>query len=130
MQLLPSQRYLRAWTCIHTDIPSKTWTGNGTDNRSRVWVSGVRNPYRVALKPDSIGPGPGTLDRQQHLAGLEEVRLIPVPSEISSDCGVTVRFLRTDLEKARALLTEVGDDLEGMYILSDGRWEAIFEATD
>ena len=38
-------------------------------------------------------------------AGLEAVRLVPVPSQVSSDCGVTVRFLRGDLDRAPASVT-------------------------
>jgi glucose/arabinose dehydrogenase len=33
------------------------WTGSGADHRSRIWVSGLRNPYRFALLPDSPPPG-------------------------------------------------------------------------
>ncbi len=33
------------------------WTGNGQDLRSRVWVYGVRNPFRFAIQPDSGKPG-------------------------------------------------------------------------
>jgi hypothetical protein len=47
-------------------------------------------------------------------AGLEMVRLIPVPSQVSSDCGVTVRFLIADLE--------------GIYRGKDGGWETIYAA--
>jgi glucose/arabinose dehydrogenase len=35
------------------------WTGNGADIRSRVWMSGLRNPFRFRIRPGS--PGPGTL---------------------------------------------------------------------
>ena len=28
------------------------WTGDGDDNASRVWYSGLRNPYRFAVAPD------------------------------------------------------------------------------
>ena len=60
-------------------------------------------------------------------AGFEKVRLIPVPSQISSDCGVTVRFLMSDMEKARELLNLLKDDLEGIFHRSGDRWETIFE---
>ena len=55
-------------------------------------------------------------------AGLEDIRLIPVPSRISSDCGVTVRFLLSDLENVRKLLEGLRDDLEGFFTQSDGKW--------
>lgn len=59
--------------------------------------------------------------------GLEQVRLVPVPSQVSSDCGVTVRFLSADLDRARELLLEaLGDDLEGIYTGSGGGWETVF----
>jgi hypothetical protein len=61
-------------------------------------------------------------------AGLEKVRLIPVPSQISSDCGVTVRFLMTDMERARELLDQLKDDLEGIYRRTGDRWETLFQA--
>ncbi len=32
------------------------WTGNGQDVASRVWVSGLRNPFRFALRPGSKSP--------------------------------------------------------------------------
>jgi hypothetical protein len=56
-------------------------------------------------------------------AGLEAVRLVPVPSQVSSDCGVTVRFLRGDLDRARATLAGLGDDLEGFFLGIPGGWE-------
>ena len=34
-------------------------------------------------------------------AGIEGVRLVPVPSQISSDCGVTVRLRAADVISAR-----------------------------
>ncbi len=43
-------------------LPSNPhWTGNGADNRSRVWANGLRNPFRCSVKPGSGGSGPGTL---------------------------------------------------------------------
>jgi len=35
------------------------WTGSGLDRQSRVWVTGLRNPFRFCVKPGS--PGAGTL---------------------------------------------------------------------
>jgi glucose/arabinose dehydrogenase len=35
------------------------WTGNGADAASRVWASGVRNPFRIGVRPGS--PAPGTI---------------------------------------------------------------------
>ena len=56
-------------------------------------------------------------------AELESVRLVPVPSQVSSDCGVTVRFLRGDLDRARSILAGLGDDLEGFFLGTPGGWE-------
>jgi hypothetical protein len=63
-------------------------------------------------------------------AGFEKIRLIPVPSQISSDCGVTVRFLMADLERARELLDQLKGDLEGIYHRAGDGWETIFEVGD
>ena len=63
-------------------------------------------------------------------AGLAKVRLVPVPSQISSDCGVTVRFLQGDMERARELLKTLSSDLEGIYTQAGKNWKAVFEADD
>ena len=57
--------------------------------------------------------------------GLPGVRLVPVPSEVSSDCGVTIRFLAADAPRAAALLQEsLSEDLEGVFVQTDaGAWE-------
>ena len=56
-------------------------------------------------------------------AGLESVRLVPVPSQVSSDCGVTVRFLGADLDRARTALAGLGEDLEGFFLGTAEGWE-------
>lgn len=61
-------------------------------------------------------------------AGLEMVRLIPVPSQVSSDCGVTVRFLIADLERARELMKSLEHDLEGIYAGTGREWDIVYEA--
>jgi len=33
------------------------WTGTASDNASRVWALGLRNPFRFCIKPGSPGPG-------------------------------------------------------------------------
>ncbi len=41
-------------------LPSNPyWTGDAAAKRSKIWVNGLRNPYRFAVDPDS--PAPGTL---------------------------------------------------------------------
>ena len=60
-------------------------------------------------------------------AGLDKVRLVPVPSQVSSDCGVTVRFLSVDMDKAREILQEaLEDDLEGIYNGAGESWDIVF----
>jgi len=49
-------------------------------------------------------------------AGLA-CKLIPVPRELSSDCGVALRFAWPDQEKVQAILKEVGLDTAGIYPL-------------
>ena len=55
-------------------------------------------------------------------AGVAAVRLVPVPSQVSSDCGVTVRFAAADVARAAALLRPLEDDLQGIFVESGGSW--------
>ena len=55
-------------------------------------------------------------------AGFAGVRLVPVPSQISSDCGVTVRFAAADIAHAAELLRPLEDDLQGIFVESAGGW--------
>jgi hypothetical protein len=55
-------------------------------------------------------------------AGLAGVRLVPVPSQVSSDCGVTVRFAAADAARAAELLRQLADDLQGLYVEAPGGW--------
>ena len=57
-------------------------------------------------------------------AGLQGVRLVPVPSQVSSDCGVTVRFTAGDAARAAELLRPLADDLQGLFVESGGGWVA------
>jgi glucose/arabinose dehydrogenase len=56
-------KILRIDPATGSGLPSNPyWTGNGQDNRSRVWVSGLRNPFRFAIRPGpGDGSGPGEL---------------------------------------------------------------------
>lgn len=56
-------------------------------------------------------------------AGVADVRLIPVPSQVSSDCGVTVRFAAAQAARAAELLRPLEDDLQGIFVESGGGWE-------
>ena len=42
-------------------------------------------------------------------------KLIPVPRQLSSDCGVCVRVLRYDREAARQALQEAQVEIEGIH---------------
>ena len=55
-------------------------------------------------------------------AGFAEVRLVPVPSQVSSDCGVTVRFAAADAARAAELLRPLEDDLQGIFVENNGGW--------
>jgi len=55
-------------------------------------------------------------------AGVAGVRLVPVPSQVSSDCGVTVRFAAADAARAAVLLHALEDDLQGIFVENAGGW--------
>ena len=55
-------------------------------------------------------------------AGFASVRLVPVPSQVSSDCGVTVRFAAADVARAAELLRTLEDDLQGIFVESKQGW--------
>jgi hypothetical protein len=42
-------------------------------------------------------------------------KMIPVPRQISSDCGVCVRILQSDLEAARQVVQAAGVEIEGVH---------------
>ncbi len=42
-------------------------------------------------------------------------KLIPVPRQLSSDCGVCVRVARSDREMAQAVLEAAGLELDGVH---------------
>jgi hypothetical protein len=50
-------------------------------------------------------------------AGLT-VKLIPVPRELSSDCGIALRFLWEEREAVEDALDAVGLELAGVHRLS------------
>jgi hypothetical protein len=43
------------------------------------------------------------------------VKLIPVPRQISSDCGVCLRFPQDQEAQVRTILQDAGVDLQGIY---------------
>lgn len=48
-------------------------------------------------------------------AGLE-TKLIPVPRQLSSDCGVCVRIPWSEMDRVRELLEENRCEFEGVYV--------------
>ena len=50
-----------------------------------------------------------------------ECKLIPVPRQLSSDCGVCVRVRTADRQAAQKALNEVGLEIEGMHNIREGR---------
>jgi hypothetical protein len=83
-------------------------------------VSGATGAFGIAtfqsthavLKAESLLKG----------AGLAGVRLVPVPSQVSSDCGVTVRFAAADAARAVELLRPLENDLQGIFVEGAGGW--------
>ncbi|NLG49863.1 MAG: DUF3343 domain-containing protein [Chloroflexi bacterium] len=45
------------------------------------------------------------------------IKLIPTPRELSSDCGVALRFDREQTETVQALLRDAGVEVAGIYDL-------------
>ncbi len=61
------------------------------------------------------------LKAEKLLKGLGlRVKLIPVPRQISSNCGISVRFDCDDLEKVRQAVAGLAEDLEGIFRQAEG----------
>ena len=45
------------------------------------------------------------------------VKLIPVPRELSSSCGISLRFLWPDADRIQELLSSAKTDFEGVHQL-------------
>jgi hypothetical protein len=48
-----------------------------------------------------------------------KIKLVPIPREFSSDCGISVRFEWDKHEPIRFLLEKEGVEFEGIYPLSN-----------
>jgi hypothetical protein len=57
-------------------------------------------------------------------AGLD-VRLMPVPRQLSSDCGLSLAFFRQDREAAEVALDEAGCRAEEIHILEGGGYRRL-----
>lgn len=56
------------------------------------------------------------LRAEKVLAEVEiDCKLIPVPRQLSSDCGVCVRVRTADRQATQVALNEVGLEIEGIY---------------
>lgn len=55
-------------------------------------------------------------------AAVGAVRLVPVPSQVSSDCGVAVRFAAADARRATDVLRPLDDDLQGIFVATAEGW--------
>ena len=45
------------------------------------------------------------------------VKMIPTPRQISTDCGMALRFVRQDMDRVAALLTENEVPIKGIHPL-------------
>jgi len=53
-------------------------------------------------------------EKMLNAAGIA-CKLIPVPRQLSSDCGVCIRVLRADRELARQALEQTHVEIEGVH---------------
>jgi len=58
----------------------------------------------------------GALQTEKRLKGKGvAVKLVPVPRQLSSDCGVCLRFERKDETEVKTALEEERIDIQGIY---------------
>ena len=43
------------------------------------------------------------------------IKLIPVPRQLSSDCGICIRFEPHNEERIKAIIDEAGMDIQGIH---------------
>lgn len=55
------------------------------------------------------------LKLEEHLKGLLDYRLVPVPREISTTCGIALRFDPSDLPLIEKLIAEYQITFGGIY---------------
>jgi glucose/arabinose dehydrogenase len=58
------------------------WTGNPSDNLSKVWATGLRNPFRLTLRPGSGTPWLGDVGESR----FEEVDRVPRGANLGWPC--------------------------------------------
>ncbi len=52
--------------------------------------------------------------------GGVDVRTIPTPREISSSCGLSIKFFEKDINKIKIFLEDSDLDIQGIYKISQG----------
>jgi hypothetical protein len=58
----------------------------------------------------------GALQAEKRLKGIGiATKLMPVPRQLSSDCGVCLRFERKDEPEVKSVLEEERIDIQGIY---------------
>ena len=55
-------------------------------------------------------------------------RMMPVPRALSASCGICVRFERDDLSDT--VRTDLPEDLEALYLASDGGYQTLLTVED
>ena len=69
-------------------------------------------PYSVVLFRSTSG----VLRAEKLLKkGGVPIKLIPVPRQLSSDCGICLRFERSDEERIRTILEQEAAEIKGVH---------------
>ena len=55
-------------------------------------------------------------ERVLHRAGIE-IKMIPTPRQLSSDCGIALRFVREDEEQVASTLEQNNVPANGIHLL-------------
>lgn len=56
-----------------------------------------------------------------------EILLIPVPRQLTSDCGLAIRYAESDRQGVEALLESHGMPPEELYLKTEHGFEPLFE---
>jgi len=67
------------------------------------------------------------LERQVKKQGLDWLKLVPVPREISSSCGVAARFDPEHLPAVELLLKDLPFQVEGIHPLDQTQKKSLME---
>jgi len=58
-------------------------------------------------------------------AAKTEILLIPVPRQLSSDCGLAIRITAAENQRVQELLADAGTPPAELYLLSVGGYESV-----